>query len=651
MDLGGLSLNIMTLGGLAVGVGMLVDSTIVMLENIYRHQTEGEDSFEAGTHAAREVNSAIVASTSTNLAAIIPFLFIGGLIGLFFRELIFTITAAIIAAMIVALTLVPALATRLKENPQTSRYNGMNRFMQFLQQKYRNSVHFVINNLIAMIILIAALLIAIGFSWPAFDSESRVFLPEMDDGRVGIRISADPGVKLDVTDEAVNRIESLIQKMPHVETMFTITGGFIFGRTEVEARNKARIDVQLSPKVQRSLSSDDWIVQFKERLQKHKTPGVRVFTSKLRIPGTYFHRGSDDISLQVSGPDIDILEQIGYALIEQLRPIKGLGNIEHSSDETGQELSISIDRERAIDLGFNVEQIGRIIRTAIEGEIASDYLEGDRSYNIRVRLPDINTSSLSDLESLLLGKVAGNQSSIYLADVAQIQLLQAPASILRDNQQRIIKVTARINEGYTSGQVLEAVSQTLQDFELPDGYQIYDAGISDILDSSQNTVWQLLGMALFLVLVVMAVQYESLRNPLIIMLGVPFAAIGVAIAINWAELPLSMPLWLGMIMLAGIVVNNAIVMVEYIEILRKQSRSLEDAIAEAAGLRLRPILMTSLTTIIGLTPLAIGLGEGAEMLEPLALTIISGLTFSLIVSLYLIPVLYRVFHSQEKALA
>jgi multidrug efflux pump subunit AcrB len=195
------------------------------------------------------------------------------------------------------------------------------------------------------------------------------------------------------------------------------------------------------------------------------------------------------------------------------------------------------------------------------------------------------------------------------------------------------------------------VSQSLQDFELPDGYQIYDAGISDILDRSQNTVWQLLGMALFLVLVVMAVQYESLRNPLIIMLGVPFAAIGVAIAINWAELPLSMPLWLGMIMLAGIVVNNAIVMVEYIEILRKQGRSLEDAVSEAAGLRLRPILMTSLTTIIGLTPLAIGLGEGAEMLEPLALTIISGLTFSLIISLYLIPVLYRVFHSQQKTLA
>ncbi len=649
MELGGLSLNIMTLGGLAVGVGMLVDSTIVMLENIYRHQTEGENSFEAGTHAAREVNSAIVASTSTNLAAIVPFLFIGGLVGLFFRELIFTITAAIIAAMFVALTLVPALATRLQQSTHQARNNAVDRLMRYLQQKYRSSVRYLVHNLAPRVALVIALLIAIGLSWPTFiNDEETVFLPAMDDGRIGIRITSDPGVKLDVTDEATYKIESLLQQMPHINTLFTITGGFIFGRTEIEARNKARIDVQLIPKTRRTMSSEEWIVKFKALLSKNKMPGVRVFVSKLSIPGTRFHRGSNDISLRVSGPDFDVLDEIGYAVATHLRPIEGLDNIEHSSDEGGQELSITIDRERAINLGFSVKQISRIIRTAIRGEIAGDYLEGDKSYNIRVRLPDITISSLSDLDSLLLGKVSASDSSIYLADIARIELIQAPSRILRDNQQRIIRVTAKISEGYTSGKVLESISESLQDFELPDGYQIYDAGISELLKSSQTTVFQLLGMALFLVLVVMAVQYESLRNPIIIMLGVPFAAIGVAMAINWAELPLSMPLWLGMIMLAGIVVNNAIVMVEYIEILRKQGESLEDAITEAAGLRLRPILMTSLTTMIGLSPLAIGWGEGAEMLKPLAITIISGLGFSLIVSLYLIPVLYRVFHRQQE---
>lgn len=647
MELGGLSLNIMTLGGLAVGVGMLVDSTIVMLENIYRHQKQGENSFEAGTHAAQEVNGAIVASTSTNLAAIIPFLFIGGLVGLFFRELIFTITAAIIAAMIVALTLVPALATRLKQSPDPVRQSPVDKLMMLLQKKYRRSVQYIIHKASARIVLILVLLASLGFSIPSFISDSTEFFPRMDDGRIGVRLLAEPGIKLELTDEATLKVESLIETMPFVATVFTISGGAIYGRTEFVARNRARIDIQLVPLSQRSVSSDQWRSQFYELLAKHKIPGVRVRANNLRTPGTYFHRADDDVSLRITGPDLDTLDQIGYALIAHLGSIKGIINIEHSSDVIAQELSIKIDRERAVNLGFTVEQISRIIRTAISGATVSDFIDGDRSYNIRVRLPDINTSSLSSLGSLLLGKTPGKQSSIYLADVANVELIQAPSVILRENQQRIIKVTGKIDDGMTTGEVLESVQQSLQDFTLPEGYQIYDAGISTIIQGSQDIVWQLLVMALFLVLVVMAVQYESLRNPFIIMLGVPFAVIGVALGIYWGELPLSMPLWLGVIMLAGIVVNNAIVMVEYIEILRSQGRPLEEAIAEAAMLRLRPILMTSLTTIIGLTPLAIGVGEGSEMLQPLAITITSGLSFSLFVSLYLIPVLYRVFHSRE----
>lgn len=651
MELGGLSLNIMTLGGLAVGIGMLVDSTIVMLENIYRHQREGENNFEAGTHAAQEVNSAIVASTSTNLAAIIPFLFIGGLAGLFFRELIFTITAAIIAAMFVSLTLVPALAIRLKESPIKTKPTKVEKLVTFLQKKYRHSVQYIIQTVIAKTTLTLLLLIGLSFSIPTFISESTEFFPKMDDGRIGVRILADPGVRLDVTDAAITKLETLIQQMPFVDSMFTISGGSIYGRTEIEARNRGRIDIQLKPLKQRNINSNQWKHQFYALLDNHRIPGVRVRVYKLRTPGTYFHRADNDISLRVSGPDLDTLNEIGLSLIDHLNPVKEIRDLEHSSDEAAHELSIKIDRERAVNLGFTVEQISRVIRTAISGEIVSDFIDGDRAYNIRVRLPDISTASLSSLESLLLGNVAGNPSPIYLADVATVELIQTPSVILRDNQQRIIKVTAKINEDTPTGEALEAIKIAMQNFDIPEGYQIYDAGISTIIKDSQDTVWQLLAMALFLVLVVMAVQYESLRNPLIIMLGVPFTLIGVAIGIVWGELPLSMPLWLGVIMLAGIVVNNAIVMVEYIEILRKQGSELEQAITEAAMLRLRPILMTTLTTIIGLTPLAIGLGEGSEMLQPLAITIISGLSFSLFVSLYLIPVLYKMFHSSKSVAA
>ncbi|NOY66562.1 MAG: efflux RND transporter permease subunit [Gammaproteobacteria bacterium] len=646
MDLGGLTLNIMTLGGLAVGVGMLVDSTIVMLENIYRHQKEGENSFDAGMHAAQEVNSAIVASTSTNLAAIVPFLFISGLVGLFFHELIFTITAAIITSMIVALTLVPALATRLPQPDSSASMSSIDKLITKLQLAYKRSIKVILVNRSLKFIFFLSLIIAGAVSTPSFNSDSQVFLPKTDDGRIGIRIKADPGVKLNVTDQAILNIEKMLKDMPDIDTVFTIAGGFIFGRTEIEARHYGRIDIQLKQKKYRQLGSDEWITKLNQRLQKNKTPGVRVRVYKLGIPGARFHGGNDDISLRVSGQDLDTLDKIGDNIVRILKSVKGIRNITHSSEETSQELSIKIDRERAINTGLTTEQISRIIKTAISGLVVSDYIDGDRAYNIRVKLPDIDTSNLSNLESLLLGKVKNTNAPVYLGDIASIELIETPAKILRDSQRRIIEINASIAEGYVAGSVLTNAQSALSEINMPDGYQLYDAGISKTLKASQNTVWKLLAIALFLVLVVMAVQYESLINPLIILCSVPFSAIGVAIAINWAELPLSMPLWLGMIMLAGIVVNNAIVMVEYIEILRHKGMSLDKSIAEAAKLRLRPILMTSLTTIIGLTPLAIGYGEGSEMLQPLAITIIGGLSFSLIISLYLIPVSYRALHSR-----
>ena len=646
MDMGNLTLNIMTLGGLAVGVGMLVDNTIVMLENIYRHQKDGEDSFEAGIHAAQEVNSAIIASTTTNLAAIIPFLFVSGLIGLLFRELIFTITAAIISSMIVAITLVPALATRIRNGKKKNRISWIDRFISFLQNYYEKSIDYLLQRTYLKLLLCVGLLLALVLCLPAFNADKQEFLPELDDGRIGIRITADPGIKLGVTDEIVRKLEQLIHQQPGVDSVFTLTGGFIFGRTETEARNKANIDIQLLPKSKRSISSKDWITNFRKALAKAEFTGVYIRVSKSGIPGARFYSGSDDISLRIKGSDLATLDLVGYEVMKKLRPIKGLQNLTHSAEESEQELSVRIDRKRAADLGFTADEISQAVRIAINGVVATEYLEGDRAFDILVRLPYIDTANLHSLESLLLGKATNNDNPIYLSDVARIELIQSPAQILRDNQQRIIEVSAKISSDSIQGEVLRKVDKALEDLSLPEGYSIYNAGISKTLQEGRQTTMGLLGLAMFLVLVVMAVQYESILNPLIILIGVPFAAIGVAIGIMVTGLPLSMPIWLGMIMLAGIVVNNAIVMVEYIEILRHRGMNRLDAITKAARLRLRPILMTSLTTMIGLLPLALGIGEGAEMLQPLAVTIIYGLGFSLLVSLYLIPVLYQIAHRE-----
>ena len=355
--------------------------------------------------------------------------------------------------------------------------------------------------------------------------------------------------------------------------------------------------------------------------------------------------GDDDISLRLQGPDLGVLQQLGDKLVTHLQGSPGLRNLQHSAEEVRQELSIRIDRSRAAALGIDVQTVGRALRLALSGETISDYLEGDRAYDIRLRLPYYEANNPAALEQLILHR--GKGQSLRLGEVAKVTLIASPAEIRRDGQRRIIEVSASLSGELSFGEVYAALRDRTAEFELPAGYTLYDGGEYDTLQQGKRNSQLLLGLALFLVFVVMAVQYESLRNPLVIMLGVPFAAVGVGLGLHFAELPLSMPVWLGMIMLAGIVVNNAIILVEYFDMARAGGLSLDEAVLEGARLRLRPILMTTLTTIFGMLPLALSWGEGAEMLQPLAITLIYGLAMSLLVTLLLIPLIYRLIRGPD----
>jgi len=641
MGLGNLTLNIMTLGGLALGVGLLVDNTIVMLENIYRHQKEGESPEQAGIHAAAEVNSAIVASTSTNLSAVLPFLFIGGLTGLLFRELIFTISAAILASMVIALTLVPALAAKVRVTRPSRMRLSMDTAIHWLQEKYARLLKPVLHHRwIVSLLFIAGLV----YTVPTFFSEKQIFLPEMDDGRITIRLSADPGISLANMDNNTRLIEEMLLAKPEVESVFTLAGGFIFGRSERETSNRSTIIAQLVPLGQRTVSSEDWMKKMNKEVAAKQLAGLKVRIYQRGIRGIRTSRGDDDVSLRIQGPSLQKLESLADDIVTQLSALKGLQNVSHSSEDDNLELSIQIDRERARSLGLDIKDISQSIQIALEGLVISDYIDGDRAFDVRLQLPRRETADLQELESVMLFPGKNKRQPVYLGNVARAELVQSPASIMRDNQMRIIEISASIESDASLSQVMNNIDQTIAAIDMPPGYNIYDAGISKTLQEGRNTTMLLLGLALFLVFVVMAVQYESLRNPMVIMLSVPFAAIGVAIGINMTDLPLSVPVWLGMIMLAGIVVNNAIILVEYIEILRAQGMESMQALVEAAKTRLRPILMTTLTTAVGMLPLALGLGEGAEMLQPLAISIVSGLIFSMFVTLLLVPIIYNLFH-------
>jgi multidrug efflux pump subunit AcrB len=646
MAVGGLTFNIMTLGGLALGIGMLVDSTIVMLENIYRHQRLGESRMGAADSAASEVTSAIIASTSTNLAAVLPFLFIGGLVGLLFRELIFTISAAIVASMVVALTLVPALAGRVAARSDGLLRSLIDRLVTALQRGYVFLLRYLLK---VYWLIIAAFVAGLALAVPWLLEARQEFLPRLDEGDVRIFLTADSGFDLEAMDAVTRRVESLVANQPGVEAIFTTVGGFVFGRSQFESPNRANLRVILAPLAQRGTSSKDWISRTKDLILQEQIPGLRVSMHTRGIRGIRFGQGDDDLSIRVKGPDLDTLERIADLALDRLAGMPGVTNLEHSNEDVNQEISVRLDRKRAASYGLTVEDVGKVLRFGLGGRVVTDFIDQDQSIDVLLRLDRTEVEAPGDLESILLFSETDPRTPLRLGDIARVEVVPQPSTIRRDRQQRMVEITASLTGDLTLEAAIEESLDRLADLPLPPGYSLYDGGGLETLQEGRDIGRLLLALALFLVLVVMAVQYESLRNPLIILLSVPFALTGVVLGLQWTELPLSMPVWLGLIMLAGIVVNNAIVLVEFIEIGRRRGLDSQQAILEAARLRLRPILMTTLTTVIGMMPLALALGEGSEMLQPLAVTIVSGLSFSTLVSLVLVPMVYRLLGTRGAA--
>ncbi len=639
MALGGLSLNLMTLGGLALGIGMLVDNTIVMLENIERHQREGEEGIQAAANAAAEVNSPIVAATSTNLAAVLPFLFISGLVGLLFRELIFTITAAIVASLVVAVTLVPALAARGRPAAPSRVTRIVRSFVAGAQRLYVPIVKAILRAPVLVVVTAFAVLTGFGAFFYSLTGQ-QAFLPTMDDGRVRAYVFTDPGGSLDEMNRTVQHLERLAHATGGVAGISVIAGGSIFGRTQRERPNRSTLDIQLVPVAARDLSVEQWVARFSRAVAAEQLAGVKVRARPSGVRGVRVSRSDEEVSVRVQGPDLAVLASIGDQLVRRLQGWPGLRNVQQSAEEQHHEFAVRVDRTRAAELGVDVTQTGRALRIALDGIIVSDFIEADRSYDVRVRLPQGTIDSPAAMEAILLFGAQGGRPAVYLGDVARVDLVVAPSEIRRENQRRIVEVSAALTGELPLGAVVSALREDLRSFSLPLGYSIHFGGAYDSLQRGNVLVGTLAGLALFLVFVVMAVQYESLRNPAVILAGVPFAMIGVVIGLLATGLPLSMPVWLGIIMLIGVVVNNAIVLVEYIELLRERGTEVVKAIIEAARLRLRPILMTTLTTVVAMSPLALGFGEGSEMLRPLAVCMVFGRFFSLFVSLLLIPSLY-----------
>ena len=646
MGLGGLTLNIISLGGLALGVGLLLDNGIVMLENIYRHREAlGKTPDDAAHDGAAEVRSAVIAGTLTNLAAVLPFLLITGLAGLVFRDLILTISFAIVATLAAALTVVPMLAAQLGHLrfesglSDTRLLRAFNRAVDNVREAYRVLLSRVLGW--RWWVLGAALLVLLGASFVG-DRLGNEFLPQVDDGNLRVRMVLPPGTPPEETDLGARQIEQVIRDMPHVEAVFSMVGGHLGGGVVNERPGTANIRVQLTPAGQRDISAGEWVAMAQAGMHQLDLPGARISVRPPSIRGLQFGRRGDDFSISVVGDQLDSLRDIAADIVARLQGIPGLEGVEVGREDQSPLLRILVDRERAADFGLRVSEVGEAIRYAVDGAVPTRFMTENVDYDLRVRLPREQVADEESLGSLMLFRQGG--VPVLLRDLARFELGEGPAHIERENQSRIVRVVGDINTAVSDvGTIMEQVEQRLTDLDLPDQYSLVFGGQWETIQETNSEMRQVILLSLFLVFVVLAVQYERLANPLVILAAAPLSLVGVVLLLWLTGTPMSAPVLIGVVLLIGVVVNNAILLVEYIEIGRRdQSLSIHDAVIAAGAMRIRPILMTTFTTVLGMLPLAVGIGEGAEIMQPLALTVIGGLLGSMLLTLFVVPCLYLV---------
>ncbi|HEX2189893.1 MAG TPA: efflux RND transporter permease subunit [Longimicrobiaceae bacterium] len=653
MGLGNLTLNIMSLGGLALGVGLLIDNSIVMLENIFRHtkKADGDDVEEAAHEGAAEVQSAVVASTTTNLAAVVPFLLISGLTALLFRELILTISFAILASLVVALTLVPMMSAQFGKVRFTSGLSksrlirGFDRGVGRMREGYRRVAPRVLRWRWAVLGGAVAAFFAV---LPLTRGLGNEFLPQVDDGGVSVMISLPPGSTPWETNRIALEIEGMVREMPHVQHVFASAGGMFFGSSTVELGGRGSLGIRLSSPSEREMSADQWVQQLQQRINERGYAGARIFVRPPRIRGLRTNTSGEAVAVTIQGDDLNELQAVADEVMARIRDVPGLEGVQPSTEEASPQIAVELDRERAAYLGLDVAQVGQALRTALDGTIATRYTEGNREYDVRVMFPRERFTSPEDLESVALfpGGAAGG-APVYLRDVATVRPALGPTTILRENQNRVLRITGDvITDVATVGEVMDEIRDRLADMRLPDGYGIIYGGEEEAIHENSRQLTVVMLLAVFLVFVVMAVQYESLINPLVILLAIPLSLVGVGLALRITETPLGAPVLLGVILLAGIVVNNAILLVEYIEEFRRvPGTSMYQAAVDAGAVRLRPILMTTLTTLFGMIPLALGIGEGSELMQPLAIAMIGGLSLSTLLTLFVVPSAYVTFNT------
>ncbi|WGU95726.1 efflux RND transporter permease subunit [Paenibacillus dendritiformis] len=625
----GQTLNIISMGGLALGIGMMVDNSIVILENIFTYRQKGMSMKEAAIKGASELASAVIASTTTTLVVFLPIVFVQGITSDIFRPLALTVCFSLIASLVVAITLIPTLSSKIvsqKKIVQSEKKGWYLRFFGLFVSGYKRILRWSLGHRKTTVFATILLLVGSFFLVPFIGME---FMPGGDQGQIQISVQTPSGTSLEETKKVADDVAALLKPYESIidTASESIGGGGPFGG----GANSATFTIQLIRATERDMTTKAMMQELTDAVSE--IPGAEITVSAME---SGFGSGSP-IQIKLNGQEQDVLEEVASQVVWLISDIQGVYNANSSAAEGNAELNISIDRSLAATYGLSYQQIMNEISLAMNGQLATQYREGGNEYDVRVILPEAERDSISALNALTIQSQTGQL--VPLSAIAQFQQLQGPVMIQRENQQRQINVTADL-AGRDLGSVSTEIEQALQKMNFPEGYSYSMGGETEEMMNSFTDLAIALVFSIFLVYVVMAVQFESLLYPFIIMFAMPTMFIGVLFGLFITGTPISVTALIGIIMLAGIVVNNAIILVDYINIQRRYGLERHEAIMQGAPSRLRPIFMTTLTTVLGLLPLALGIGEGAEMQAPLAIVVIFGLSCSTIFTLLLVPVMY-----------
>lgn len=642
MYFSGVTLNIISLSGLALGVGMLVDNSIVVIENIYRLRNEGRSIKEAAIEGAGEVANAIMASTLTTVCVFAPIVFTEGITRQLFVDMGLTIAYSLLASLLIALTVVPAMASKLltkTKNQKDDKWFIM--LINLYEKVLRLSLRFK-----PVVLLIAVLLLAVSVT--AAFSRGTAFMPAMESTQITVTVNMPDGTPLEetgeVTDEILERIRTIEDvvdtgAMASSSGMSMLMGG---GNTQT---NVTEIYITLSE--EKELTGDELAALIKEKTADIKDAEIVINTSSMDMSAL----GGSGISIQVRGRELDTLQDIAKDIAAIVEDTEGTVEVSDGLQDTTEELRIIIDRNKAIEHGLTVAQVFQQIAAKLAAASSATTFETEiKEYDVYVKSASDIALTRESVKALNIDvtKQDGKKEKVALADIASFEAKESPTSINRSEQNRYIGVTASIAEGYNVGIVSGDLQKALDNYTMPEGYTLVMSGENETINDAMGQVTLMLILAVILMYLIMVAQFQSLLSPFIIMFTIPLAFTGGFLSLYVSKSEVSIIALIGFVMLAGIIVNNGIVLVDYVNQLRASGMSKREAIVEAGRTRLRPVLMTALTTILALSTMVFSKDMGAEMSKPMAIVTIGGLVYGTLLTLLVVPCIYDIFMREKK---